>query len=149
MGNKVLIIEDDPALLALMGDAFRNSGADVFLARDGSVGMELFEMAEPDLVITDIVMPAKVGVSVIVDIRKSLSDVPLIAISGGGSRGCKSYLLWAKEFGADIVVPKPFRMSILLLMAKQLMRERVQKTHSGREIDDFMTTDPLDHIFAS
>jgi two-component system response regulator VicR len=149
MGSKVLIIEDDPDLLTLMGDAFRKSGADVFLARDGQVGMEMFETSEPDLVITDIVMPAKEGVSVIVDIRKSLSDVPVIAISGGGSRACKSYLLWAKEFGADMIVPKPFRMSILLLMAKQLMRERLQKTHSGREVDDFKATDPLDHVFAS
>ena len=75
--------------------------------------------------------------------------MPLIAISGGGQRGCKSYLRWAKEFGADMVVPKPFRMSILLLMAKQLMRERVQKTHSGLDMDDFNPTDPLEHIFAS
>ena len=71
MGNKVLIIEDDPDLLALMGAAFRDSGADVFLARNGQVGMELFEAAEPDLVITDIVMPAKEGVSVIVDIARA------------------------------------------------------------------------------
>ena len=131
MGKKVLIIEDDPALLALMGDGFKNAGLDVLLARNGQVGMELFDVIQPDLVITDIVMPAKEGVSVILDIRKSLSDTPLIAISGGGTRGTKSYLHWARELGADMVVQKPFRVSILLMIANQLLAEADQRRQDG------------------
>ena len=131
MGKQVLIIEDDPALLTLMGDAFKNAGMDALLARNGQVGIELFDVIQPDLVITDIVMPAKEGVSVILDIRKSLSDTPLIAISGGGSRGAKSYLHWARELGADMVVPKPFRISILLMIANQLLSEAEQRRAEG------------------
>ena len=131
MGKKVLIIEDDPALLTLMGDGFKNAGLDVLLARNGQVGMELFDIIHPDLVITDIVMPAKEGVSVIIDIRKSLSDTPLIAISGGGTRGTKNYLHWARELGADMVVQKPFRVSILLMIANQLLSEAEQRRING------------------
>ncbi len=123
MGKKVLIIDDDPALLAQMGDAFRKNQFEVFLASDGQAGIDMFESVHPDLVITDIVMPAKEGVSVIIDIKKSGSDVLLIAMSGGGARGCKNYLRWAKELGANVAIEKPFRMSTFMMIAKQLISE--------------------------
>ena len=123
MSRKVLVIDDDPALLALMGAALRKSGLEVFLAGNGEVGMELFETVHPDLVVTDIVMPAKEGVSLIIDIKRSLFETRLIAISGGGVRGSKDYLRWAKELGADATLHKPFRMSVLLMIVHQLIEE--------------------------
>jgi len=121
MSRKVLIVEDEPELLTLMADSFRRADVEVYTARNGEVGLELFRAVRPDLVITDIVMPAKEGVALIMDIRKTGSDAPVIAISGGGARSCKDYLRWAKELGAALVLQKPFRMSILLMMARFLM----------------------------
>jgi len=123
MGMKVLIVEDEPELLALMADTFRKADIEVYTAGNGEVGLELFHHVNPDLVITDIVMPAKEGVSLIMDIKKSLPDASVIAISGGGTRACKDYLRWAKELGAALVLQKPFRMSILLMMARFLMEK--------------------------
>ena len=123
MGKKVLIVEDEPELLALMADTFRKADIEVYTAGNGEVALELFRHVQPDLVITDIVMPAKEGVSLIIDIKKSLYDAPVIAISGGGTRSCKDYLRWAKELGAALVLQKPFRMSILLMMARFLMEK--------------------------
>ena len=123
MSKKVLIVEDEPELLALMGDAFRKADIEVYLAGNGETGLELFDSIQPDLVITDIVMPAKEGVSLIIDIKRSPFNVPVIAISGGGARGCKDYLRWAKELGADLVLQKPFRMSVLLMMTRFLMEK--------------------------
>ena len=123
MGKKVLIVEDEPELLAMMADAFRRADLEVYTAGNGEVALELFHTIHPDLVITDIVMPAKEGVSLIMDIRKTGSDAPVIAISGGGTRSCKDYLRWAKELGAALVLQKPFRMSILLMMARFLMEK--------------------------
>lgn len=121
MSKKVLIVDDESELLALMGRAFRRADIEVCLASNGETGLELFHALQPDLVITDIVMPAKEGVSLIIDIKRSLFDAPVIAISGGGVFGCKNYLRWAKELGADLVLQKPFRMSVLLMMARFLM----------------------------
>jgi DNA-binding response OmpR family regulator len=121
MGRKILIVDDEPQLLALLGEAFRKSGMEVYLARNGDVALELYNSVYPDLVITDIVMPAKEGVALIIDIKKSLFHTPIIAMSGGGIRGCRDYLRWAAEFGADLVLQKPFRTSTLLLMASVLM----------------------------
>lgn len=123
MGRKVLIVEDEPELLAMMADAFRKAQLEVYTAGNGEVALELFHDVRPDLVITDIVMPAKEGVALIIDIKKSLFDAPVIAISGGGTRGCKDYLRWAKELGAALVLQKPFRMSILLMMARFVMEK--------------------------
>ena len=128
MSRKVLIVEDEPELLALMADSFRRADIEVYTARNGEVGLELFRTVQPDLVITDIVMPAKEGVSLIMDIRKTGSDAPVIAISGGGAHACKDYLRWAKELGAALVLQKPFRMSILLMMARFLMEKAA---HAG------------------
>ena len=123
MSKKVLIVEDEPELLALLGEAFRKADIEVYLAGNGETGLELFDSVRPDLVITDIVMPAKEGVSLIIDIKRSPFDTPVLAISGGGARGCKDYLRWAKELGADLVLQKPFRMSVLLMMARFLMEK--------------------------
>lgn len=126
MGMKVLIVEDEPELLAIMADAFRKAEIEVYTAGNGEVGLEMFRAVRPDLVITDIVMPAKEGVALIIDIKKSASDVPVIAISGGGTRACKDYLRWAKELGAALVLQKPFRMSVLLMMARFLIEKAAQ-----------------------
>ena len=126
MGMKVLIVEDEPDLLAIMAEAFRKGGIEVYTAGNGEVGLELYRAVRPDLVITDIVMPAKEGVALIIDIKKSVHQAPVIAISGGGARASRDYLRWAKELGAALVLQKPFRMSVLLMMARFLMEKATQ-----------------------
>ena len=107
----------------MMADAFRRADLEVYTAGNGEVALELFHTVHPDLVITDIVMPSKEGMALIIDIKRSDFDAPVIAISGGGARACKDYLRWAKELGAALVLQKPFRMSILLMMARFLMEK--------------------------
>jgi DNA-binding response OmpR family regulator len=123
MSARVLLIEDDPAILALMHEAFQRTGFETHCATNGRSGIDLFHAIGPDLVVTDIVMPEKEGMAVIIEVKKSLFDTKLIAISGGGEKGRMAYLRWAKELGADLVIRKPFRMSMLLWMAQELLRE--------------------------
>ncbi len=132
MGKKILIVEDEPELLAMMADAFRRADLEVYTAGNGEVALELFHTVHPDLVITDIVMPSKEGMALIIDIKRSDFDAPVIAISGGGARACKDYLRWAKELGAALVLQKPFRMSILLMMARFLMEKAAARQPQGR-----------------
>lgn len=124
---RVLLIEDDPRLLGLMRDAFQKSGFETYVAENGKVGVEQFHALQPDLVVTDIVMPEREGMSVIMEVKKGLFDTGLIAISGGGERGRMAYLRWARELGADLVLQKPFRMSMLLWMAHELLSDAASR----------------------
>ena len=123
MTKRVLLIEDDPAILALMHQAFDRCGFETYCAENGRVGIEMFHALNPDLVVTDIVMPEKEGMAVIIEIKKALFDAKIIAISGGGETGRMAYLRWAKELGADLVIRKPFRMSMLVWMAQEVLQD--------------------------
>ena len=136
MANRILLIEDDPTVLSLMQAAFSKGDFEIFTADNGRAGIELFHEINPDLVITDIVMPEREGMSVIIEVKKSLFDCGVIAISGGGERGRMAYLRWAKELGADLVIRKPFRMSMLLWMAHELLAERANPASVGARHDE-------------
>jgi DNA-binding response OmpR family regulator len=123
MTRRVLLIEDDPAILTLMHGAFVRHGFETYCAENGRIGLDKFHALNPDLVVTDIVMPEKEGMAVIIEIKKALFDSKIIAISGGGETGRMAYLRWAKELGADLVIRKPFRMSMLMWMALELLQD--------------------------
>lgn len=109
--KRILIIDDDPRMLQLLGEAFSGSGYHVELAADGEVGLALFRAEPPDVVVTDILMPNREGLETIVALRKLQADVKVVAISGGGNIGPSNFLRLATHLGADAVLAKPFRLS--------------------------------------
>ena len=109
----ILLIEDD-AFFAVM-TAKMLAPATVRIARNGKEGMEYFDRERFDMVITDLVMPEKDGLSTIIDIRKQDTAVPIIAISGGGNIGTQGDLLrLAQTLGATATLAKPFGREQLL-----------------------------------
>ena len=120
-GGKVLLIDDDPALLWLMGQAFQAAGYQTLSAENGRQGLRLLDAYEPDLVVTDIVMPEMEGIGAIMQIRRKASPPKIIAISGAGPGGRRNYLSWAKHLGADAVLAKPFRMSQIVALSDRLI----------------------------
>jgi DNA-binding response OmpR family regulator len=120
-GGKVLLIDDDPALLWLMGQAFQAAGYKTLCAENGRQGLRLLDAYKPDLVVTDIVMPEMEGIGAIMQIRRKASPPKIIAISGAGPGGRRNYLSWAKHLGADAVLAKPFRMSQIVALSDRLI----------------------------
>jgi DNA-binding response OmpR family regulator len=123
---KILLIDDDPALLSLMAMALKHAGYVIETAADGLQGVQKLDRYDPDLVITDIVMPAMEGIGAIREIRKRrLAHPPkVIAISGAPSTSTAKYLEWAKHLGADEVLAKPFRMSELIELSANVIASR-------------------------
>ena len=74
----------------------------------------MFPQAAADLVITDIVMPGKEGLEVLMALRKIHPPVKIIAISGGGRGDATDYLRMATKMGAARVLSKPFSNEALL-----------------------------------
>jgi CheY-like chemotaxis protein len=118
---KVLVIDDDPAVRKVLVSAFERVGCQTRSAPDGRAGMKLFKSEPADLVVTDILMPNQEGIETILALKNSGQDPKVIAISGGGSRGGQDFLRWARNLGADATLPKPFRSSQLIHIARALL----------------------------
>lgn len=99
----------------------RMAGHHVLLAKDGRVGLQLFDEHKPDVVITDVVMPEKEGIETIMEIRARAAQTRIIAISGKSPIGPIDFLSAAKQFGADYTMSKPFRAQELLGMVEKAM----------------------------
>lgn len=121
MAGKVLIIDDDPALLRLMSMAFEKAGYGVVSADNGRSGIRMANAHKPDLVVTDIVMPDIEGIGAIRAIKQGPRPPKVIAISGAGRTRGADYLCWAKHLGADEVLAKPFRMSELMKVSQSVI----------------------------
>jgi len=124
VGGKVLIIDDDPALLRLMSMAFQQAGFSTVAADNGRKGIRMASAHHPDLVVTDIVMPDIEGIGAIRAIKGGKRPPKVIAISGAGRGRGIDYLSWAKHLGADEVLAKPFRMSELLKISQSVIASK-------------------------
>lgn len=130
MERKVLIIDDDPALLRLMSMAFRNAGYSTLSADNGRAGIRMASAQKPDLVVTDIVMPDIEGIGAIRAIKDGTAPPKVIAISGAGRGRGNDYLSWARHLGADEVLAKPFRMSELLKISNSVINDTTVSTQT-------------------
>jgi CheY-like chemotaxis protein len=108
MSAHILVIDDDPIVLSMVEAMLVDLGHHVTTACDGQAGMNLFRAAQPDLVITDIMMPMKDGFETIVEIKRLRPDAKIIAMSGGGTMGRRTLLDIAVALGATQKLRKPF-----------------------------------------
>src|SRR6202012_4764473 len=117
---KVLVIDDDPGFRKMIRIILTRMCHDVVEAQDGNEGLDRFKAEQPDLVISDIVMPNKEGIQTILEIRALAPDARIIAMSGGGVSVGIGYLGAALKLGANLILSKPFRPAQLTAMVEQL-----------------------------
>ena len=119
---RILLIDDDDAVRKMLRLTLTHFGHTVIEARNGKEGLELFKPAKVDLVITDIVMPEKEGLEVLMELRtKQLPMVKVIAISGGGRMSARDNLHMARLLGAGKVLTKPFSNEVLIAAINELL----------------------------
>ncbi len=110
----ILLVDDNADLIRLQSEYLSSEGHFVATAENGIVAMAQADLVAWDLVITDIIMPEKDGIEVIMEMRKRIPAVKIIAMSGGGRVSAKNYLELAGRLGADITLGKPFSASDLM-----------------------------------
>lgn len=109
---KILVVDDEKPIRCLLADMLGKDGHSVQVAENGKQAVELFHQSPADLVITDLVMPEKNGIDVIMELKGKYPNVQIVAISGGGGiTGSFDYLPIAKLVGAVTVLNKPFTLS--------------------------------------
>lgn len=120
----ILLIDDDDSFRASLRMALVHFGHQVIEARNGEEGLALFRDAGADLVITDIIMPEKDGMEVLLALHKLQSAVKILAISGGGRfAAAKNYLQTAKALGAAQILAKPFTTDSLQAAINELLSD--------------------------
>ena len=115
---KILIVDDDPDLLALVGFALSQSGFVVIKATNVPTALKVFAAEAPDLAILDINLPGGSGFDVCEEIRKQ-SRIPVMMLT---ARGEEEDLVRALDLGADDYLTKPFSPRTLLARVRALLR---------------------------
>jgi DNA-binding response OmpR family regulator len=110
---RICLIDDDRMIREAAAMGLRDRGYEVLTAEDGAAGIELVRHEQPDLIITDVVMPEADGFEVLPRVRAEFPDLPVIVATGGGQNGTRLYLNMAAKFGADACLAKPFSVDEL------------------------------------
>lgn len=106
---QILVVEDDAQFRQMLAQMLSQDGHQVSMAGDGMEALQLLERINPDLIITDILMPNKDGIETIMELSQRGCGVPIIAISGGRrSIAAEFNLSSAVVVGVRATLVKPF-----------------------------------------
>jgi DNA-binding response OmpR family regulator len=121
----VVVIDDDERIRRFLQRLLEHAGHRVVTAGNGDEGIELYRRERADLVITDILMPVKDGISTIHELRRAFPEVKIIAMSGGGTYSTPGhYLELAGKMGAQRTLTKPFDAKALLESVGELLTDQ-------------------------
>ncbi|MFN0086277.1 MAG: response regulator transcription factor [Blastocatellia bacterium] len=121
--EKLLVVEDDPAIQRLIGDYFRHVGYDVISAGDGDAGVRMALHEKPTVMVLDLMLPKVDGLSVCRQVRERNPSLPIIMLTAKDDVVDK---ILGLEMGADDYLTKPFSLRELEARIKSVLR----RTHA-------------------
>jgi two-component system response regulator MprA len=128
MAARVLVVDDDPAVLSALRRSLALEGYDITTAEDGETALSLIEALPVDLVILDVMLPGIDGFTVCGRIRKMV-DVPILMLT---ARDTVPDRVEGLDQGADDYLVKPFAVDELLARARALLRRSSQAQTASR-----------------
>lgn len=123
----ILLVEDDLALSDIISFALRRAGFEVSAAYDGEQGLALLQSSQPQLVLLDINLPRRDGLTVCRQIRAA-GDTPIIMLS---ARSADEEIVRALELGADDYLVKPFSPAQLVARIRAVLRRSAGTAPAG------------------
>jgi DNA-binding response OmpR family regulator len=133
-GSRILIVEDEPALMRGLKDTFAGQGCHVLEALDGETGLHLALSGQPDLVLLDIMLPKVNGYEICRFLREEKLDMPVIMLT---AKGQEEDIVLGLNLGADDYVTKPFKVRELVARANAFLRRRRTGQESVTRFGDF------------
>jgi len=121
MGNKILIVEDERAIVEILKFNLAREGYETLEALDGETGLKLGREADPDLILLDVMLPKLGGFELCRMLRGEGNPVPIIMLTAREEENDK---ISGLEAGADDYITKPFSMRELLARVKANIRRR-------------------------
>lgn len=146
---KVLVVEDDRNLGAILSDYLNAKGYEATLATDGDEGMKAYKTRSFDFCILDVMMPKKDGFTLAREIRKSDKRLPIIFLT---AKAMKEDKIEGFKTGADDYITKPFSMEELLARMSAILRRVNSEPHQKSTLPVFaigkFTFDPEMQLLA-
>ncbi len=129
--ERILTIEDDPAIRRGIVDALRFAGYETLEAGDGDAGLELAVKGQFDLLLLDLVLPGREGFEILEQVRRLRPTLPVIILT---ARGEEADRVRGLRDGADDYVVKPFSIKELLARVEAVMRRSAERPSDLSEI---------------
>mgnify|MGYP006284704621 FL=1 len=105
MGQKILVVDDEPSIAEILGIVLRAEGFEPLFCSDGLAAVEIFNRVQPDLVLLDLMLPGRDGIDICRAIRET-SGVPIIMLT---ARSDSQDIVTGLESGADDYIVKPLK----------------------------------------
>jgi DNA-binding response OmpR family regulator len=121
MSERILVVEDEPAVADAVAYALREAGYDVAEVGDGEAALEAARANSFDLMILDLLLPGTSGLDVCRSLRAEHSDLPIVMLT---ARDAELDRVVGLELGADDYVTKPFSIAELVSRVRALLRRR-------------------------
>jgi DNA-binding response OmpR family regulator len=132
--SRILIIEDEPALVRGLKDAFASKGFDVLTAQDGATGIDLALAKNPDLILLDIMLPRVNGYEICRTVRERGIETPILMLT---AKGQEEDIILGLNLGADDYIAKPFRIGELIARVNAFLRRTKAKQAEVYRFGDF------------
>lgn len=132
---RILVVEDEPVVRALLCEFLRKNGFDVLEAKDGERGVELYRLAHPQLILTDIMLPGLNGLDLLNEVKSDGDQTIVILMTGYGN---EEFLLKALRGGATNYFAKPFDYAELLAFIRSVFRHRTEPDYQFLYTDSLM-----------
>lgn len=122
-GYSLLIVEDKQDLREFLRNALKDKFKKIYQAENGLVALEVIKQQQPDIIVSDVMMPQMNGYQLCKEIKENLniSHIPVILLT---ARADSESQMLGYKLGADAYLPKPFEMEMLLSVIQNQMRNR-------------------------
>ena len=134
--SRILVVEDDPAILRGLADNLKFESHEVLTATDGEAGYRLFREEKPDLIILDLMLPKLSGYEICRKVRGEGLTTPILMLT---ARGEEADRVLGLDLGADDFVTKPFSVRELMARVRALLR----RAHPPKALPDELRFDDV------
>ena len=125
---KILLVEDDDLVRDMLTQVLERATHQVIGVTNGEEATDYLKKEKPDIMVTDIIMPKKSGITLISEVKNRHPQLEIIAISGGGRLDPTGYLDLSEPLGASVSFEKPIDNTALLMAIDLLLHGKKEKT---------------------